>query len=39
MPQIEVSEYVKHELDGLKDIEEHKSYDSAVRTLLGAYNP
>lgn len=38
MPQIEVSEYVKSELDDLKEREEHKSYDSAVRTLLGAYS-
>lgn len=37
MPQIEVSEYVKEELDTIKDKEEHKSYDSVVRVMLGNY--
>jgi len=38
MPAIDVSEYVKSELDAIKETEEHKSYDSTIRTLLGAYD-
>lgn len=38
MPQIEVSEFVKSELDDVKRQEEHKSYDSAVRALLADYD-
>lgn len=38
MPTIEVSGYVKEELDEIRDDEEHKSYDSVVRALLGVYD-
>lgn len=38
MPVIDVSEYVKNELDDVKDAEEHKSYDSAIRALLAEYD-
>lgn len=38
MPVIDVSEYVKNELDDVKEAEEHKSYDSVLRALLGEYN-
>lgn len=37
MPVIDVSEYVKTELDEIKEEQEHKSYDSVLRTVLGAY--
>lgn len=37
MPTIQVSEYVKEELDDIKEMEEHTSYDSVVRSLLGNY--
>lgn len=37
MPHITVSEHVKSELDGIKESEEHTSYDSVVRVLLGNY--
>jgi hypothetical protein len=37
MPKVDVSEYVKQELEELKDREEHKSMDSVIRTLLGNY--
>lgn len=37
MPTIEVSEYVKAELDRIRDAEEHKSYDSVIRALVGTY--
>lgn len=39
MPTIDVSEYVKAELDRIKDVEEHRSYDSAIRSLVGNYEP
>jgi len=32
--QIEISQFVKSKLDDLKEKEEHKSYDSAIRSLL-----
>jgi predicted CopG family antitoxin len=34
MPTISVSKYVKGELDELKEIEEHRSYDSVIRSLI-----
>ena len=34
MPQIEISQFVKSKLDELKEEEEHKSYDSVLRSLL-----
>jgi len=34
MPQIEISQFVKSKLDELKEEEEHKSYDSTLRSLL-----
>jgi len=34
MPQIEISQFVKSKLDELKSKEEHKSYDSAIRSLF-----
>jgi hypothetical protein len=34
MPTVQVSEYVKDELDGLKDKKGHTSYDSAIRELM-----
>lgn len=37
MPTVEVSEYVKQELDEIREDEQHKSYDSVVRALLGNY--
>lgn len=39
MPTIDVSEYVKTELDEIMHDEEHKSYDSVLRTVVGAYDP
>lgn len=39
MPKVEVSEYVKGELERIKDEEEHKSFDSVIRMLVGNYNP
>jgi len=38
MPTIDVSEYVKEGLDAVKDAEQHRSYDSVLRTLLHDYN-
>ena len=38
MPLIDVSQYVKDELDEIKSAEEHKSYDSAIRTVLADYD-
>lgn len=38
MPTIEVSEYVKSELDRIREDEGHKSYDSVVRVLVGNYD-
>lgn len=38
MANIQVSEYVKDELDEIKQREEHKSYDSVLRVLVGSYN-
>lgn len=35
--QIDVSEYVKDELDRIMGEEEHKTYDSVVRVLVGNY--
>lgn len=35
---IQVSDAVKERLDAIKDAEGHTSYDSVVRTLLGAYD-
>lgn len=37
MPTIDVSDHVKDELDRLKELEEHRSYDSVVRMLLLQY--
>lgn len=37
MPTVEVSEHVKTELDRIRDKEEHKSYDSVIRVLVGNY--
>jgi predicted CopG family antitoxin len=34
MVNIELSDYVKAELDGIKESEGHKSLDSVVRVLL-----
>lgn len=34
MPQVELSQFVKSQLDKIIEEEEHKSYDSAVRSLL-----
>lgn len=34
MPTIDVSEYVKGRLDDIKEVEEHRSYDSVVRSIL-----
>ena len=34
MVNIEISDYVKAELDGIKESEGHKSLDSVVRVLL-----
>jgi len=34
MPQVELSGWVKDQLDKIKDKEQHKSYDSVVRMLL-----
>jgi len=36
MPLISVSEYVKEKLDKIKAEEQHKSYDSVIRSLLFA---
>jgi len=38
METIGVSGYVKRQLDELKEAEEHRSYDSAIRTLLSDYD-
>lgn len=38
MPTINVSEYVKDELDDVKEAEQHRSYDSVVRSLLRNYD-
>jgi len=35
---IQVSDYVKDELDEIKKREEHKSYDSVLRVLVRSYN-
>lgn len=35
--RIAVSEYVKAELDRVKDEEQHTTYDSVIRALLGTY--
>jgi len=37
MPTVQVSDHVKHQLDELKQAEEHTSYDSAIRVLLENY--
>lgn len=37
MPTINVTEYTKDELDRIKDAEQHTSYDSVVRALVGNY--
>jgi len=37
MPNIEVSNHVKEELNDIKTAEEHKSYDSVLRMLLASY--
>lgn len=34
---IKVSDRVKADLDEIKDVEEHTSYDSVIRTLVAAY--
>jgi predicted CopG family antitoxin len=34
MVNIEISDYVKAKLDGIKEAEGHKSLDSVVRVLL-----
>lgn len=34
MPQIEVSQYIKSKLDVIYEAEEHKSYDSVIRSML-----
>ena len=34
MPMIDVSQYVKDILDNVKEGEQHKSYDSVIRSLL-----
>lgn len=38
MPTIDVSGYVKGELDRIKEDEEHRSYDSVVRALIREYD-
>lgn len=38
MAQIQVSDYVKSELDRVKAAEEHTSYDSVIRVLVGNYD-
>lgn len=38
MVNIEVSDYIKAELDGIKESEGHKSLDSVVRVLLEIRN-
>lgn len=35
--RIAVSEYVKTELDRVKEEEEHTTYDSVIRSLLGTH--
>lgn len=37
MPTVHVSEYVKEELDGVKEREGHSSLDSVIRTVLQEY--
>lgn len=37
MPTIDVSDYVKEELERIKKEEQHRSFDSVVRALLGNY--
>jgi len=37
MVNIDVSEYVKAELEAIKKSEQHKSMDSVVRALLNVY--
>ncbi len=34
MPQIEISQHVKSQLDVIYEEEQHKSYDSVIRALL-----
>lgn len=34
---IQVTDFTKAELDRIKDAEEHTSYDSVVRSLVGNY--
>jgi len=34
MPTVQVSEFVKDELEALKDEKDHTSYDSAIRELM-----
>lgn len=34
MPQVEISQFVKSKLDVIYKEEEHKSYDSVIRSLL-----
>jgi len=38
MPTVSVSEFVKRELDELKEDEGHRSYDSVIRLLIERYN-
>lgn len=38
MPTVNISEFVKDELDAIKDDEQHRSYDSVVRALLAEYD-
>lgn len=38
MAEIEVSDYMKDELDRIMKAEEHQSYDSVIRVLVGNYD-
>jgi len=38
MTQVKLSEYVKDELDRIKEVEDHTTYDSVVRSLINAYD-
>ena len=38
MTQVKLSGYVKDELDRIKELEDHTTYDSVVRSLINAYD-
>lgn len=38
MTQVKLSKYVKDELDRIKELEDHTTYDSVVRSLINAYD-